>query len=365
MPAPNIPGPSSNSSAPINPVPGGLGGGGAARAGAGSGPSGRTGYEPHLTPIPGAKKYKSVGDYDIVSKLGKGGMGSVYLALRKSTGEQVALKILSPELVKDTEMYHRFLREARATQRFSHPHIVCAVDFGSYDKYHYIAMQYVDGPDLEKMLKTSGKFEEEMLLRMAAQMALALEAIEAQGIVHRDIKPSNIMMTSQGIFRLTDLGLSSAGMGDERVTMVGSAVGTPYYISPEQAKGQLDVDIRADIYGLGATLYHLATGSVPFPGNNDVAIMTAHLLTPPKPPEELEPSVSPHVSALIQRMMEKDPDRRPQNAAELRKMIEQCMRGEMPETPKPHDGGRQAPNAGERSGLVKSVFGFFRSKAKE
>jgi len=285
---------------------------------------------PNSTPIPGAKKYKPIGDFNIVQKLGRGGMGSVYLAVKISTGEQVALKILLPELVNDPEMYERFKREARATQRFSHPHIVSAVDFGNVEKYHYIAMQYVDGPDLEKLLASDGLFGEEKILRVAFEMALALEEIEKQGIVHRDMKPSNIMVTSAGVYRLTDLGLSSAGAGDQRVTMAGSAIGTPFYISPEQAKGDMEVDIRADIYGLGATLYHLATGSVPFPGINDVMIMTAHLKTPLTPPETVEPSVSPCVSALIQRMMEKDPAQRPQTAAELKHMIEQCQRGELP-----------------------------------
>jgi len=179
------------------------------------------------------------------------------------------------------------------------------------------------------------------------------------------------MMSSKGVFRLTDLGLASAGSGDQRVTMAGSAVGTAFYISPEQAQGQLDVDIRADIYGLGATLYHLATGSVPFSGNNDVMVMTAHINTPLKPPEELLPSISRHVSELIQRMMEKHPDRRPQNTAELRRMIDQCQRGEMPgsiasrrsKVPSSRLGDKQAAE-GTRS-VVKSVFGFLFSKRKE
>ncbi len=286
-------------------------------------------------------------------------MGSVYLAWKKSTGQQVALKILPPDLAKDTEMLERFKREARATQRFSHPNIVSAVEFGTVEKYNYIAMQYVDGPDLENLMKKSGKFTEEMLLRIAADMSLALEEIEKQGIVHRDFKPSNIMMTSQGLFRLTDLGLASAGVGDQRLTVAGSAVGTALYLSPEQAKGQFDIDIRADIYGLGATLYHLATGSVPFSGNNDVAIMTQHISTPLKPPEQLEPAISPHLSALIQMMMQKEPSDRPQNAVELRQLVAQCQRGEMPCV------SAKGKKAGEGGGVVKSLFGFLFKKPKD
>ncbi|HLX63603.1 MAG TPA: serine/threonine-protein kinase [Planctomycetota bacterium] len=285
---------------------------------------------PHYTPAPGTKKYKRVGDYDIVSKLGQGAMGSVYLAKQVSSGQMVALKILPPDLAKDQELLERFKRESRASQRFSHPNIVSAVEFGTVEKYHYLAMEYVDGPDLESMLKKNGPFQEELLLRVASDICAALEEIERHKIVHRDIKPSNIMMTSTGIFRLTDLGLASAGQGDQRLTMAGFAVGTPYYLSPEQARGQLDVDIRADIYGFGATLYHLCTGNVPFPGTNPVVVMTQHISTPLKPPRAVDPAISAHISALIERMMEKDPADRPQSAAQLREAVELCKKGQAP-----------------------------------
>jgi serine/threonine-protein kinase len=288
---------------------------------------------PHFTPIPGSKRYKRVGDYEILSKLGQGAMGSVYLAKQQPTGRLVALKILPPDLARDQELLERFRREARASQRISHPNIVNAVDFGTVDKYHYIAMDYVDGPDLESMLKKSGKFQADMLLRVASEMCSALEEIEKHGIVHRDVKPSNILMTSKGSFRLTDLGLATASQGDQRLTLAGFAVGTPYYLSPEQARGQLDVDIRADIYGLGATLYHLATGAVPFPGSNPVMVMTQHISKALRPPHETEPNLPMHVSALIQHLMEKDEKKRPQNCAELRKCVECCARGEIPGKP--------------------------------
>lgn len=305
------------------PVSGNVAGTGAASANASE-------KVPHYTPIPGAKKYKRVGDYDIVSKLGQGAMGSVYLAKNMTTGKQVALKILPPDLAKDEELLERFKREARVTQRLSHPNIVSAVEFGTFEKYHYIAMDYVDGPDLETLLKKTGPFKDEMLLNIASAMCAALEEIERAGIVHRDFKPSNIMVSSAGVYRLTDLGLASAGKGDQRLTLAGFAVGTPYYLSPEQARGQLDVDIRADIYGLGATLYHLATGDVPFPGSNPIVVMTQHISTPLIPPVEAHPSVSKPISALICHMMEKDVDKRPQNTAQLREVIVQCQNGYIP-----------------------------------
>lgn len=298
-------------------------------------PAGKGDERPHYTPVPGQKKYRRVGDYDIVSKLGQGAMGSVYLAKQASTGVMVALKILPPDLAKDQELLERFRREARACQRITHQNIVSAVDFGTVEKYHYIAMEYVDGPDLESQLKKTGPYPTEMLMRVASDMCSALEAIEKNGIVHRDIKPSNILMTSTGIFRLTDLGLASAGAGDQRLTLAGFAVGTPYYISPEQARGQLDVDIRADIYGLGATLYHLAVGTVPFPGSNPVVVMTQHINAPLKAPHEAKPGIDVNFSSLIQFMMAKDPTKRPQNAGQLRLAVQRCQKGEDPRAPMP------------------------------
>lgn len=288
---------------------------------------------PHYTPVPGQKKYRRVGDYDIVSKLGQGAMGSVYLAKQASSGRMVALKILPPDLAKDPELLERFKREARACERISHPNIVSAVDFGTVDKYHYIAMEFVDGPDLETQLKKNGRFPSELVLRVASDLCAALEAIERNGIVHRDIKPSNILMGSSSLFRLTDLGLASAGTGDQRLTLAGFAVGTPYYISPEQARGQLDVDIRADIYGLGATLYHLATGTVPFPGSNPVVVMTQHINAPLRPPREIVPDIDPNLDSLIRFMMSKDVAKRPQNAKQLRAAITRCQNGEDPTSP--------------------------------
>jgi serine/threonine-protein kinase len=188
----------------------------------------------------------------------------------------------------------------------------------------------VDGPNTEIMLQRKGRFAPQVALKIGLDMSGAFEAAEAAGIVHRDIKPANILVNSQGVAKLTDLGLASASHGDRRVTMAGFCVGTPYYIAPEQARGEANVDGRADIYSLGATLYHLVTGTLPFPGANPVVIMTKHLQEMPPPPHVREPSVPAPVSALIMKMMAKDPAQRPQNAAQLRGDLERALRGEMP-----------------------------------
>jgi eukaryotic-like serine/threonine-protein kinase len=271
-----------------------------------------------------------LGDYELVGKLGAGAMGSVYLAKQVSSGRNVALKILPPDLAKDAEFLERFRREARSAMRIAHPNIVAAYDEGESGGHHYIAMEYIDGPNLETLLQKGGPFKSEQILKVLLDMAAALEAAQKDGIVHRDIKPANILVNSKGENKLTDLGLASASQGDQRVTMAGYAVGTPYYISPEQARGDLDVDIRADVYGLGATIYHLATGQLPFPGNNPVIIMTQHLQEMPPAPNLRNPSVSPQLSALILKMMAKDPKQRHATPADLRDDVLRVQRGEMP-----------------------------------
>lgn len=279
---------------------------------------------------PADKTIRKLGNYELLSKIGQGAMGAVYLARHMTNNRQVALKVLPHELARDEEFLERFRREARAALKISHPNIVSAYDIGVADGFHYIAMEYVDGKDLESLLEKKGRFAEAELLKICLEVCAALEAAHDKGIVHRDIKPSNILLTSAGVAKVIDLGLSTAGQDDRRVTIAGYAVGTPYYISPEQAKGTLQVDHRADFYGLGATMYHLATGEVPFPGNNAVVIMSQHISENPPLPHERNPNVSRRLSLLIQRMMSKDPDRRYQNARELRLEMERVLRGEMP-----------------------------------
>lgn len=291
-----------------------------------SSPQAGAGASPQQEP----KKTRRLGDFELVGKLGAGAMGNVYLAKQLTTGRNVALKLLPPDLAKDAEFLERFRREARAAMRISHPNVVAAYDEGVADGHHFIAMEYIDGPNLEAMLLKEGRFSQEKVLKVLLDMASALEAAQKDGIVHRDLKPANILVTSTGINKLTDLGLASAGQGDQRVTMAGYAVGTPYYISPEQARGDQDVDCRSDIYGLGATMYHLATGHLPFPGNNPVVIMTKHLQEMPPAPHEREPAVSKQLSALIFKMMAKDPRERHQSPADLRDDCLRVQRGEMP-----------------------------------
>ncbi|MBI3832080.1 MAG: serine/threonine protein kinase [Planctomycetes bacterium] len=275
---------------------------------------------------------RRIGDFELLTKLGQGAMGAVYLARQIQLDRNVALKLLPPDLAQDQEFLERFRREARAAAKLNNPHIVMAYDVGVAGGYHYIAMEYVDGKDLEQGMQAlaKGRFPEFEVLIIAKQMALALEAASAAGITHRDIKPANILKHSDGTYKLTDLGLAARKVDDNKVTQTGSAVGTPFYISPEQARGEQDVDVRSDIYSLGSTLYHLVTGKLPFPGDNSVVVMTRHLTEQVVPPDEIEPSVSKGLSRLIVKMMAKNPKDRHQDAHELLEDIEMVERGEVP-----------------------------------
>ena len=258
-----------------------------------------------------------IGPYRIVGKLGQGGMGTVYLAEHVDDGMRVALKVLPPDFARDEEFLERFRREARAVTSLDHPNIVRCLGVGVSRGVHYIAMEFVEGKDVESILEEKGPMSEADTLAIARQMAAALSAAYARGVVHRDMKPANILVDADGLAKLTDFGLAWRGGSDARVTHTGVAVGTPYYISPEQARGIQDVDVRSDIYSLGASMYHMLTGQPPFPGSNAMVVMSQHVSEEPVPVRRLVPSVSEGMAALIEKMLSKRPEDRQQTPEEL------------------------------------------------
>jgi serine/threonine-protein kinase len=272
------------------------------------------------------------GDFELISKLGQGAMGAVYLARQSSLDRFVAMKILPLDMARDHEFLERFRREARAAARLNHPNIVTAYDVGVAGGYHYIAMEFIEGADLERQLKerSSGCLSTDELLMIAEQMAHALDCAFQAGIVHRDIKPANILQHNDGTYKLTDLGLAARNGKDKRLTSTGVAVGTPYYISPEQARGELLVDVRSDIYSLGASLYHLATGRLPFPGGNAIEVMSRHIAEQLVTPIEVNPDIPNPLSRLIEKMMAKRPEDRHQTPEELLEDIQRVRQGEIP-----------------------------------
>jgi len=276
--------------------------------------------------------HKEVAGYKLHQKIGEGGMGAVFRATQVSMDRTVALKILAPRLAKNDAFVARFLREARAVARLSHVNIIAGIDVGESNGLYYFAMEYVDGPTLRDVLGR-GAMDEGRAVEIALQIARALDHAAKNQLIHRDIKPDNVMLDRGGQAKLCDLGLAKSIDGEQKDTASqtgeGSAAGTPNYMAPEIARADKDIDTRADIYSLGATLYHMVTGETPFVGPAAV-VVTRHLTEDPVPPHLRKPGVSRGISAVITKCMEKDRDDRYRWAEELAKDLERLQRGEWP-----------------------------------
>jgi serine/threonine-protein kinase len=248
---------------------------------------------------------KKVGDYELESKLGEGGMGAVFKAKETISGRIVALKILNKALASDGQFLERFKREAKASGAFNHPNIVAAYGSGEADGIPYLAMEYIDGESLNALRKRKGHLNEIEALTIVKGVAAGLGHAHKHGFVHRDVKPDNILIGRDGSIKVTDLGLAKSVEDEQRLTKSGIALGTPHYISPEQARGEREVDARSDIYSLGASLYVLLTGQVPFDGKNNNEILLKHLKEDLDNPQDIVPEISDATVNLISRMMAK------------------------------------------------------------
>jgi TPR repeat protein/predicted Ser/Thr protein kinase len=269
--------------------------------------------------------FPSIQGYRFLRKLGEGGMGAVYLAEDVTLGRRVAIKVVSARLAQDGAARTRLLREARAMATAEHPHIVRVYSFGEHAGVVYIVMEYVDGDDLGERLRRLGRLPIEEALQVTRQIAEALEAASEKGIVHRDIKPANVLLDARDHVRVADFGLAkpvASSAGETPLTQTGLIVGTPHYLSPEQARGEA-VDFRSDIYSLGVLLYEMLAGTPPFHGTTPVAVVAQHLNTPPPPLRDVRAETPSGVVRLVEHMMEKEPGRRPQSYAALRKAIEE------------------------------------------
>ena len=273
-------------------------------------------------------KYLVVGPYHIVDKLGSGGMGAVYRAHVPDSGVEVALKLLPKQLSIDPNFLMRFRREANVGMELNHPHIVRTIDFGESKGTYYIAMEVVEGGTLEHHLTVSGAIPERTALKITRDLLGALQYAHEKNVVHRDIKPSNILFDREGKSKLTDFGLAKAEAPDPQFMNQGTTVGTPHYMAPEQARGE-DLDIRADLYALGATLYHAVTGRTPFSGSS-AAVMNSHLRKELPPPESINPNLSPGCIAIIKTLMAKDRNHRYATPTIARDDVERVLRGEAP-----------------------------------
>jgi WD40 repeat protein/tRNA A-37 threonylcarbamoyl transferase component Bud32 len=271
-----------------------------------------------------------VGPYQLLQRLGEGGMGQVYKARHSRLGRLVALKLIHPKHLGDEAARRRFLRETRSLSRLDHPNIVRALDAGEEHDRLYLVMELVEGTDLAHMVKEKGGLPIGLACECARQAALGLQHAHEQGLVHRDVKPSNLLLTADGTVKVLDLGLARPCAEDEgdstSLTDTGMTVGTPDYVAPEQIIDSKRVDIRADLYSLGCTLYHLLAGRPPFAGGTMGLKLVKHQTEEPEPLAALREEVPAALAAVVQKLMAKKPEGRYQTPSELAAVLDHLLR---------------------------------------
>jgi serine/threonine protein kinase len=256
--------------------------------------------------------------YDILGEAGRGAMGQVYKARDRETGEIVALKLLKPEIASDQAMVDRFKRELLFARKITHKNVCRVYEFNRIEDIAYTSMEFVEGENLRSVLHRFGSLTQRKGLDLALQMCSGLKEAHAQGIVHRDLKPENVMIDAQGNLKIMDFGIARSM---ERMTLLtGAMTGTPAYMAPEQATGKT-VDYRTDIYAFGLMLYEMFTGEQAFRADNAIALALKQLNEPPKPPRQIEASISAALESAILQCLEKEPSRRFQSIAELERVL--------------------------------------------
>ena len=265
-------------------------------------------------PLPGPP---DIPGFDIISRIGEGGMGTVYLATHRVLQRQVAIKVLKREFAEDQLYVERFLREARLAASITHPNVVTVSDAGRADDSLYIVLEYVAGGDLGTLLKKRKRLSEQDALRTIEACALGLAAIHKAGLIHRDLKPDNILFDAEEVPKIADLGIARSIAGDDRMTGTGCTLGTPQFMPPEQARGLADIDARADLYSLGATLYVLLTGKPPFTGSTPYETVHHILSTDAQDVRVSNSRLSPQAAAIVRRCLMKDRTLRYASALEM------------------------------------------------
>lgn len=263
-----------------------------------------------------------LGEFRLMYRIGRGGMGQVYLAEQTSLKRKVALKLLHPELASNERSLLRFKAEAENVARATHANIVQIYTIGQANGINYIALEYVEGKNLREYLEKKGTPELSLGLHIMAQVAAALQRASELGIIHRDVKPENILLTKKGEVKVADFGLSRcfAEESQQSITQSQVTMGTPLYMSPEQVECKT-VDTRTDIYSFGVTCYHMFAGTPPFKGNSPIEVAYQHVHKDPEPLSEIRPDLPADLCAIIQKMMAKKPEERYQNAREIRRDI--------------------------------------------
>ncbi|MBO9309432.1 MAG: serine/threonine protein kinase, partial [Chloroflexi bacterium] len=258
---------------------------------------------------------RTLGQYTLEAPLGKGSTASVYRAYQASMDRYVAIKVMTPEIADDPNFVERFQREARIIGKLEHPHILPVIDFGASDGIYYIVMRYMEGGSLDDRLRQR-RLRIDEIAHYLDQIASALDYAHQRGVIHRDLKPSNVLLDRADNCYLTDFGIARVEGAERRLTVTGSVMGTPAYMSPEQAMGK-PLDGRSDIYSLGVMLYEMVTGRLPFTADTAAALIFQHVYELPPSARQFAPELPEAIDALFNRALAKTPEARHSTAREL------------------------------------------------
>jgi serine/threonine protein kinase len=289
---------------------------------------------------------RRLGNYEIVDEIGRGGMAVVYRAYQRSLNRHVAIKVLAPQLSVDQRFVERFQREARAAAGLQHPNVVVIHDVAQEQGIYYIVMEFLEGRSLKELIQAEQSLSPKRATRIVEQVASALDYAHERGFVHRDIKPANIIVGKNDHATLTDFGIAKAASETQHLTRTGMLIGTPEYMSPEQAEGGA-VDHRTDLYALGVVLYQMLTGRAPFHSTTPHATLHSVIYEPPPPVRQLRPSLSPAIESVVMRSISKQPASRYQSGSKMVAALKAALSGQptvavaAPPSMPERDSGRQ------------------------
>jgi serine/threonine protein kinase len=264
-----------------------------------------------------ARPLQSVGNYELIEKIAEGGMGAIYRGRQRGSGLVVAVKIMPAHMAQNPILLKRFEQEFRAASRLDHPNIVRALDYGENGDQPYLVMEFVEGESLGQKIEREGRMAEAEAIRIIAQVAQGLHRAHKQNLVHRDVKPDNILVRPDGVAKLADLGLVKETDTDLNLTKTGRGLGTPHFMAPEQFRNAKNADSRCDIYSLGATLYQMVTGDLPFRSSGPLDAWMKKIQNDLTKPRQIVPTLSERVEAAILRAMDATPDMRPSSCREF------------------------------------------------
>jgi serine/threonine protein kinase len=268
-------------------------------------------------PVDVKSAMQSIGQYDLIAKVAEGGMGTVYKGRHRLTGATVAVKVVPPHIASNPVYFKRFEQEYNAARSLDHPNIVRALDFGRDDGVPFLVMEFVEGESLGQRIDREQRLTEAEAIRIAAQIAQGLDNAHAMGLIHRDVKPDNILLTEDGLAKLTDMGLVKEIEADLNLTRTGRGLGTPHFMAPEQFRNAKHADARCDIYSLAATVYMAVTGELPFESAGPLEAWMKKVKNDIVPASQLAPDLSQRADWAIRRAMSPDPAQRPATCREF------------------------------------------------